>query len=228
MSTSALGSDKDSDNYNNINSSNNSNNDNSDPNKNNPNNNPNGNNNNSRDEKFMREALVLGEEALRNGEIPVGCVFVYTDNNNNDVIIGKGTNRTNETRNGTSHAEIMALNDIMLSQGHDPSIIRRCDLYVTCEPCIMCAAALSKLGIKRVFFGCHNERFGGNGSILSVHTDNRMKGHDTYEVTGGVMHSEAINLFRRFYTTENRRCPEDKRKRKRRSSDPPSPPLPIV
>ena len=177
------------------------------------------NNDNNRDEKFMKEALILGEEALRNGEIPVGCVFVYTDDNNNDVIIGKGTNRTNETRNGTSHAEIMALNDIMLSQGHDPSIIRRCDLYVTCEPCIMCAAALSKLGIKKVYFGCHNERFGGNGSILSVHKDSRMKGFDTYEVTGGVMHNEAIDLFRRFYTTENRRCPEDKRKRKRKSED---------
>ena len=201
MDTVPLGSDKNNDNNNNLIS----NNDND--------------NGSSRHEKFMKEALILAEEALRNGEIPVGCVFVYTDDNNNDVIIGKGTNRTNETKNGTSHAEIMALNDIMLSQGHDPSIIRRCDLYVTCEPCIMCAAALSKLAIRRVYFGCYNERFGGNGSILSVHKDDRMTGYFTYEVTGGVMHDEAIDLFQRFYTTENRRCPEDKRKRKRIPGD---------
>jgi tRNA(Arg) A34 adenosine deaminase TadA len=50
-------------------------------------------------------------------------------------------------------------------------ILSNCDLYVTCEPCIMCAAALSKLGIRKVYFGCHNDRFGGNGSILSVHSD---------------------------------------------------------
>ena len=175
----------------------------------------------------MRAALKEGEVALMKGEIPVGCVVVYNDDDSNDdsnddsssnsssVIIARGSNRTNDSRNGTCHAEIAAINDIILRQHRDPSILTKCDLYVTCEPCIMCAAALAKVGIRKVYFGCHNDRFGGNGSILSVHKDDRMKGYETYPVVSGMLGNEAIDLFQRFYTTENRRCPEEKRKRKR-------------
>ena len=184
----------------------------------------------------MVEALLEGERALVNGEIPVGCVIVLhtdsnnsnsanTDNNNNDsndncVILARGSNRTNESRNGTCHAEMTAINDIIIRQGRPPSIFTMCDLYVTCEPCIMCAAALAKIGIRRVYFGCHNDRFGGNGSILSVHDDSRMRGFQTYQVISGMLGNQAIDLFQRFYTTENRRCPEEKRKRKRVKADP--------
>jgi tRNA(Arg) A34 adenosine deaminase TadA len=94
---------------------------------------------------------------------------------------------------GTRHAEIVAIEDILYNQKLPTEIFRSCDLYVddfcvkcgmwlmlmtvrmfryvTCEPCIMCAAAIGMLGIRRVFFGCSNDRFGGNGSILSVHSD---------------------------------------------------------
>jgi tRNA-specific adenosine deaminase 2 len=170
----------------------------------------------------MQEALMEGERALANGEIPVGCVIVCSDSgdgssDDNCVILARGSNRTNESRNGTCHAEITAINDVILRQRCDPSIFTKCDVYVTCEPCIMCAAALAKVGIRRVYFGCHNDRFGGNGSILSVHTDSRMKGFEPYQVISGMLGNEAIDLFQRFYTTENRRCPEEKRKRKRGS-----------
>ena len=88
-------------------------------------------------------------------------------------VIATGSNRTNELRNGTRHAEFEAI-DAILARPEvrgDPSAagFDRCSLYVTCEPCIMCAGALSLLGFHSVVFGCGNDKFGGNGSILSVH-----------------------------------------------------------
>lgn len=68
---------------------------------------------------------------------------------------------------GTRHAEIVAIDEIMIKYGRKD--LSGCDLYVTCEPCILCAAAIGRMNIRRVNFGCKNERFGGNGSILSVH-----------------------------------------------------------
>lgn len=128
--------------------------------------------------RFMREALMMGRGALEKGEIPVGCVIVENQHDN-FAVIAAGSNQTNESRNGTRHAEIVAVESLfaadVAAQRYNldkrKGLLSNCDLYVTCEPCIMCAAALSKLGIRKVYFGCHNERFGGNGSILSVHTD---------------------------------------------------------
>mmetsp|Transcript_23231 Transcript_23231/g.39354 ORF Transcript_23231/g.39354 Transcript_23231/m.39354 type:complete len:106 (-) Transcript_23231:649-966(-) len=82
-----------------------------------------------------------------------------------------------------------------------------------CQPCIMCAGALSALGVRRVFFGCHNDRFGGNGSVLDIHKHS--SSHHTYVVAPGLMRDEAISLFRKFYDGENERAPDAKRKRKR-------------
>jgi tRNA-specific adenosine deaminase 2 len=199
---------------------------------------------------FMHEALKMGRCALEKGEIPVGCVIVEHQNEQS-VIIAAGSNQTNESRNGTRHAEIIAI-ESLFAEGNTAlsttmkspkGILSNCDLYVTCEPCIMCAAALSKLGIRKVYFGCHNERFGGNGSILSVHIDAYKsssaqkvgvtdasaakssecrqecaavgsKLYHNYDVEAGLLKEEAIELFQNFYTSENRRAPEAKRKRK--------------
>lgn len=206
---------------------------------------------------FMLEALKMGRCALENGEIPVGCVIVEHQNDQ-CVVIAAGSNQTNQSRNGTRHAEIVAI-ESLFAEGNSAlsttlnspkGMLSNCDLYVTCEPCIMCAAALSKLGIRKVYFGCHNERFGGNGSILSVHTDAyksssgqkvgitdtshyetedpaakssillreraavENKLYHNYDVEAGLLKGEAIELFQNFYTSENRRAPEAKRKRK--------------
>lgn len=80
-----------------------------------------------------------------------------------------------------------------------------CELYVTCEPCIMCADALNRMKIGRVVFGCRNDKFGGCGSILSLHN---------YDITSGVLEAEAISLLRTFYNRENYHAPEAKRKKK--------------
>lgn len=113
-------------------------------------------------------------------------------------------------------------------------IFQHCCLYVTCEPCIMCAAALATVGIRRVVYGCRNDRFGGCGSLLNLHrpeekhqdkkdddnvdvdSDNKVGKSKSlgYEIRTGVLEEDAISLLRSFYDRENFHAPDDKRKRK--------------
>ncbi|KAL9109941.1 MAG: hypothetical protein Q9227_005464 [Pyrenula ochraceoflavens] len=113
---------------------------------------------------FMQKAIDMAELALRTGETPVGCVLVY-----DEKVVGSGMNDTNRSLNGTRHAEFLALSQALST--HPPSILSATDLYVTVEPCIMCASALRQYGIRTVYYGCGNERFGGNGSVLSIHDE---------------------------------------------------------
>ncbi len=159
--------------------------------------------------KYMAMAIEQAETALNAGEVPVGCIFVSKD----DEIIATGHNKTNETMNGTQHAELVAIDHAIFEQRRDVQCFEDSTLYVSCEPCIMCAAAISKLKIKQVYFGCYNDRFGGNGSILSIHNDCTIYGHK-YPVYAGIMKEEAIYTFQKFYESENRRAPENKRRKK--------------
>lgn len=121
---------------------------------------------------YMKLAWDEAKLALDSLEVPVGCVIVE-----DGEIIASGRNRTTESRNATRHAEMEAI-DVLLEQWQKSGLSKaevaakfsNCTLYVTCEPCIMCAAALSILGIKEVYFGCANDKFGGCGSILSLHS----------------------------------------------------------
>ena len=74
-----------------------------------------------------------------------------------------------EVYQGTRHAEFQAIDDII--KDYPPSVLRDTDLYVTVEPCIMCASALRQYQIRAVFFGCANDRFGGTGGVLSIHSE---------------------------------------------------------
>jgi tRNA-specific adenosine deaminase 2 len=129
-------------------------------------------------------------------------------------------NATNRTYNGTRHAEFMAINSILSSvtPRYSPDILQECGLYVTVEPCIMCASLLRQFGIRRVFFGAGNEKFGGTGGVLSIHRGNGMvveegEGEEEdFEVSGGWLREEAIVLLRRFYVQENERAPEPRSK----------------
>ncbi|XVE68247.1 hypothetical protein DITRI_Ditri09bG0052900 [Diplodiscus trichospermus] len=125
----------------------------------------------------------------------------------------------------TRHAEMEAIDVLLekwrrdgLSKSEVSENFSKCVLYVTCEPCIMCAAALSILGIKEVYYGCVNEKFGGCGSILSLHSScsepticgevPRRKG---FKCTGGLLASEAVSLFRSFYEQGNPNAPKPHR-----------------
>lgn len=115
-------------------------------------------------ERFMREALHMAELALATDETPVGCVFVREGR-----VIGRGMNDTNRSLNGTRHAEFVAISQILAE--HPASVLRETDLYVTVEPCVMCASALRQFGIRAVYFGCWNDRFGGTGGVLNIHSE---------------------------------------------------------
>ena len=78
-------------------------------------------------------------------------------------------NETNRTLNGTRHAEFVALAGILSE--HPISDLKETDLYVTVEPCVMCASMLRQYGIRAVYFGCWNERFGGTGGVLNIHSE---------------------------------------------------------
>jgi len=155
---------------------------------------------------FMRVAIEMAGKALNSDETPVGCVFVHKRQ-----IIGRGMNFTNDTLNGTRHCELVAIGQIL--QKHPPSILKETDLYVTVEPCIMCASALRQLGIRAVYFGCFNDRFGGTGGILKIHQDPSVD--PPYPATPGIYREDAIMLLRRFYIQENGKAPEPKQKKTR-------------
>jgi len=171
-------------------------------------------------EGFMREALAMAERALATDETPVGCVFVH-----NGSIIGRGMNATNRTMNGTRHAEFMAIASILspfppppasspAPQKFTAEVLKECDLYVTVEPCIMCASLLRQYGIRKVYYGASNDRFGGTGGVLSIH---EAEGVDPgYPVSGGWLREEAIMLLRRFYVQENEKAPTPRNKKERK------------
>ncbi|KAI9199407.1 tRNA specific adenosine deaminase [Polychytrium aggregatum] len=155
---------------------------------------------------LMREALALAEEAYNMGEVPVGCVFFDLPS---QQVIGSGRNETNETYNATRHAELVAIDRIR--QSHPIDVLHDCVLYVTVEPCLMCASALRQLGIQRVYYGCGNDKFGGNGSVFRIHQD--PVGDDPpYPSEGGFLRDEAIMMLRRFYVRENDHAPVPKKK----------------
>ena len=97
---------------------------------------------------------------------------------------------------------------------YDAKALSQCHLYVTCEPCIMCAAALAQVGIGRIIFGCRNDKFGGCGSILNLHETGDTTSDQCYSIRCNVLADEAIKLLRSFYKRENFNAPDDKRRRK--------------
>lgn len=176
-----------------------------------------------RERSFMRLALAEAERAFDEDEIPVGCVLVHRDR-----VIGRGRNNTNESRNGTRHCEMEAIEQVLLDIPEAMTEEEACRfwnsvaLYVTCEPCIMCAGALSVVGIKTVYYGCSNDKFGGCGSVHPVSdtgcgtcggSESRFGlGARGFACRKGLYAEEAITLLQDFYTKGNTRAPKPHRK----------------
>lgn len=167
----------------------------------------------------MGVALFIAYRALRTNETPVACIMVER---NTDRILSVGFNGTNDTLNGTRHAEFLAIDEILvryIPKAHhgDSEYIKtyfqNVILYVTVEPCIMCASALKQIGIKYVVYGCGNDRFGGNGTVLTVNQDAIDGKNGNYNSYGGILRTEAIHLLRNFYTQENSLAPIPKAKK---------------
>lgn len=159
--------------------------------------------------EFMYKALELASEALAAQEVPVGCVFVV-----NGIIVVVSRNTVNVTRNPTRHAEMNCIDyilDYCKTKNIDyQSYFKEISVYVTVEPCIMCAAALHNLSVKEVIYGCANDRFGGS-TVLNVSNFYGYK----YKLIGNVLADEAMDSLKRFYKGENPNVPESKVKKKK-------------
>lgn len=114
------------------------------------------------DEEYMGRALELAREALDHGEVPVGCVIVWADGR----IVGEGRNRREEDGNALGHAELAAIR--MACETLGGWRLHRARLYVTLEPCPMCAGAIVNARIPAVYYGAREEKMGACGSILNL------------------------------------------------------------
>ena len=141
-------------------------------------------------ERWMRQALNEAMDAAEEGEVPVGAVVVYENR-----IIGRGHNRTVATHDPSAHAEILALGAAGAAVGDWR--LTGVDIYVSLEPCAMCAGAIQLGRLRRAVFGPRDPKFGGCGSVLDVLREPRL--NHQVEVIEGVMAAESQHLLKEFF-----------------------------
>lgn len=142
------------------------------------------------DEKYMREAVRQAKKAEGLGEVPIGCVIVYEDK-----IIGRGYNRRNTDKSTLSHAEISAIRKASKAMGDWR--LEGCTLYVTLEPCQMCAGAIVQARIPRVVMGCRNPKAGCAGSVLNILQEPSF--NHQVEITEGVLGETCSSMLTEFF-----------------------------
>lgn len=141
-------------------------------------------------EDYMKEALGLAKECLATGDVPVGCVVVSADGR----IIGRGRNRREELSSATRHAEVEAIEDACAHVGSWR--LTGCSLYVTLEPCPMCAGAIWNARISELWYGAREARSGCCGSVLNLFAENL--DHAT-AVRGGLLENECASVLSEFF-----------------------------
>ena len=144
----------------------------------------------SDDELFMREAMALAQQAWDMGEVPVGAVVVHEGR-----IIGRGSNAPIAHHDPSAHAEMLALRDAAqyLSNYRLPEV----SLYVTLEPCTMCAGAMMHARVSRLVFGASDPKTGVAGSVLNLFNESRLNHHT--EIEGGVLAAECGAMLSAFF-----------------------------
>lgn len=139
---------------------------------------------------FMQAALALAANAADNGEVPVGALVVR-----DGEIIGRGQNSMIARNDPTAHAEILALRDAARHLGNYRLV--DCELYVTLEPCAMCAGAMMHARIARVIFGASDPKTGACGSVVDLFAEQRLNHHA--EVTGGILADTCAQQLKDFF-----------------------------
>ncbi len=142
------------------------------------------------DEKYMRQALRLAKKAASLDEVPIGCVIVYQDK-----IIARGYNRRNTDKSTLAHAEIIAIKKASKVIGDWR--LEDCTMYVTLEPCQMCAGAIVQARIPKVVMGTMNAKAGCAGSVINIL---QMEGFNhRVEIVKGVLEEECKNIMQEFF-----------------------------
>lgn len=144
----------------------------------------------SEDEKYMKQALKQANKARDNQDVPIGCVIVYEGK-----VIARGYNRRNADKTTLAHAEILAIKKASKYIGDWR--LEDCTMYVTLEPCQMCAGAIVQARIPRVVIGCMNPKAGCAGSIINL-LDMKEFNHQV-EIKRGVLEEECSGLLKDFF-----------------------------
>jgi tRNA(adenine34) deaminase len=139
---------------------------------------------------FMREALRLAKKAYQADEVPIGAVVVRAGK-----IIGRAYNQIELLKDATAHAEMLALTQAEAAVGDWR--LTDCDLYVTKEPCVMCAGALVHVRIRRVIFGCADPQSGAAGGIMNLLQHPALNHH--CEISSGVLQDECAAILQDFF-----------------------------
>ena len=142
-------------------------------------------------EHYMQYALALAREAGDDGEAPVGCVVVDAAGN----IIGRGRNRREKEKSAMAHAELEAIEDACKTLGDWR--LNGCSLYVTLEPCPMCAGAIIMSRVSKLFYGARDELTGSCGSVVDLFME--PYGHST-QITGGTLAAECAAVLTEFFS----------------------------
>lgn len=140
-------------------------------------------------ETFMREALTLAKTAASMGEVPVGAVVVC-----DDKVVGRGYNRRESDKNALAHAEITAIDEACRTLGGWR--LWKCDLYVTLEPCPMCAGAIINSRIKTVYFGAKDEKAGSLGTVTNLF---EIPYNHKPEIQSGILEDECSAVLTDFF-----------------------------
>ncbi len=140
--------------------------------------------------KYMHQSLLLAQKAADEGEIPVGALVVH-----NNKIIGKGYNQVEMLKDPTAHAEMLAISAACATI--ETKYLLDCTLYVTLEPCPMCAGAIVHSKLKRLVFGATDDKAGGCGSIFNI-VENKRLNHQV-EVVQGVLEADCSALLKSFF-----------------------------
>lgn len=148
-----------------------------------------------RDRVFMEAALDEARKALSHDDVPVGAVIVK-----NERIIGRGRNQREQLQDPTAHAEMIALTAAATHVGHWR--LDACTMYVTLEPCAMCAGALVLARITRLVYGAPDEKAGACGSLFEINADPRL--NHRIPTTSGVLATESAELLRSFFRARRR------------------------
>mgnify|MGYP000181691133 FL=1 len=142
------------------------------------------------DEKYMKEAIRQAKKAKALDEVPIGCVIVYEDK-----IIARGYNRRNTDKNTLSHAELNAIRKA--SKKLSDWRLEGCTMYITLEPCQMCAGAIVQARVSRVVIGSMNPKAGCAGSVLNILQMDRF--NHQVELTKGVLQEECSTMLSEFF-----------------------------
>lgn len=155
------------------------------------------------DEEYMNQALLQAQRAFGLGEVPVGAVIV----NSSGYVCGEGHNLRESHQKPTAHAEIIAIEAAAKKLGQWR--LNECTLYVTLEPCLMCAGAIVNSRIKRVVYAAADPKAGAVGSLYSIHGDERL--NHRFEIAVGIGAEASQSLLQRFFAGLRQRNQERKR-----------------